>query len=95
MRLVSDRLSRESRPKLRYSVLPDSSSGVVSLETASLPEVPPMGRPTDSKDPAALGHCVPLEDAGPSPDPRLLDSHRLDFLPRLSGSAFQGRVGIG
>lgn len=51
-----------------------------------------MGRPTDSKDPAALGHCVPLEDAGPSPDPRLPDSHRLDFLPRLSGSAFQGRV---
>ena len=73
-------------------MLPDSSVGVVSLETASPPEVFPMGRPTDSEVPAVLGHCVPLEDAGPSPDRRLPDTHHLDSLPELSGSAFQGRI---
>jgi len=58
-RFAHDRLPCGSRPRMRLSVLPDPGVGVVSLETASLPEVSPMGRPTNSSVTAVLGHGFP------------------------------------
>jgi hypothetical protein len=44
---------------MRLSVLPDPGVGVVSLETASPPEVLPLGRPTDARGPTVLGYGFP------------------------------------
>lgn len=69
---AADRLPFESRPTMRLSVLPDPGVGVVSLETASPPEVPPLGQPTDSRATTVLGMGSPrgrLPVAGP-PAPR-------------------------
>jgi hypothetical protein len=58
-RFVHHRLPCGSRPWLRLSVLPDPGVGVVSLETASPPEVSPIGQPTNSRGTAVLGHGLP------------------------------------
>ena len=74
---------------LRLSVLPDPGVGVVSLETASLPEVSPVGRPPMRKPLRrwVMGSPRGRRSVTRPPAPRFAPPRLSTF--QLSGSAFR------